>query len=160
MARVEIKKARPTFSGLEFKRLLVPTDFSKTSLAAVRRAKTFARRFDAEVVLLHVIEKAPFISDMGNIAIAMSDKEMAERASIELNVLARRELDAQTSFETKVSFGRPFQEINETAKRLKADLIVISTHGYTGLKHTLLGSTAERVVRHAPCDVLVVRSNG
>jgi universal stress protein A len=160
MATTDTKKTRVTSATLEFKRILVPTDFSKTSLLAVRRAKTFARRFDAAIVLLHVIEKAPFISDMGNVAIALSDKEMVERAAIQLNVLARREFEPEIPFETKVKFGRPFQEINESAKTLKADLIVISTHGYTGLKHTLLGSTAERVVRHAPCDVLVVRSSG
>jgi len=58
-----------------------------------------------------------------------------------------------------VRTGKAFNEINQVASELKADLIVISTHGYTGLKHTLLGSTAERVVRHAPCAVLVVRKS-
>ncbi|HTD65875.1 MAG TPA: universal stress protein, partial [Candidatus Limnocylindria bacterium] len=58
---------------------------------------------------------------------------------------------------TVVRNGVPFHEIAQAAATLKIDLIVISTHGYTGLKHVLLGSTAERVVRHAPCPVLVVR---
>lgn len=159
MATTDTKKTRASSAALAFKRILVPTDFSKTSLLAVWRAKTFARKFDAAIVLIHVIEKAPFISDMGNVAIALSDKEMAERAGIELNVLAQREFEPEIPFETQVTFGRPFQEINESAKKLKIDLIVIATHGYTGLRHTLLGSTAERVVRHAPCDVLVVRSS-
>jgi nucleotide-binding universal stress UspA family protein len=53
--------------------------------------------------------------------------------------------------------GRAFHEIAEAARTLKSDLVIISTHGFTGVKHALLGSTAERVVRHAPCPVLVVR---
>jgi nucleotide-binding universal stress UspA family protein len=56
-----------------------------------------------------------------------------------------------------VRLGHPYQEITDAARELKVDLIVISTHGYTGLKHVLLGSTAERIVRHAPCPVLTVR---
>jgi nucleotide-binding universal stress UspA family protein len=56
-----------------------------------------------------------------------------------------------------VRFGRSFHEITEAARNRKADLIIISTHGYTGLKHAVLGSTTERVVRYAPCPVLVVR---
>jgi nucleotide-binding universal stress UspA family protein len=56
-----------------------------------------------------------------------------------------------------VRFGRSFHEITEAARTRKVDLIIISTHGYTGMKHALLGSTTERVVRHAPCPVLVVR---
>ena len=60
---------------------------------------------------------------------------------------------------TLVRFGRSFHEIADAARTLKVDLIVIATHGYTGLKHALLGSTTERVVRHAPCPVLVVREN-
>ncbi|HXJ76891.1 MAG TPA: universal stress protein, partial [Candidatus Dormibacteraeota bacterium] len=58
-----------------------------------------------------------------------------------------------------VRFGRSFHEIADAARTRKADLIIISTHGYTGLKHALLGSTTERVVRHAHCPVLVVRQN-
>jgi nucleotide-binding universal stress UspA family protein len=60
----------------------------------------------------------------------------------------------------QVRHGRAFQEIAEAARSLPADLIIIATHGYTGIKHALLGSTTERVVRHAPCPVLVVREGG
>jgi len=88
----------------------------------------------------------------------LSDKEIAERAESELQRLAQRELQ-EMSAKTLVRIGKPFNEINEAANELKADLIIISTHGYTGLKHTLLGSTAERVIRHAPCAVLVVRKS-
>ncbi len=144
-------------SELGFQRILVPIDFSKTSLQALRQAASFGERFSATVILLHVVEKAPFMSDMANVPLAMSDKALAERAAVELDLLAKRELAPETPFETKVKSGKSYKEINDAAKSLKADLIIISTHGHTGLKHTLMGSTAERVVRHAPCPVLVVR---
>jgi nucleotide-binding universal stress UspA family protein len=59
--------------------------------------------------------------------------------------------------QTLAQYGSPFTEICDTARAMKVDLIILTTHGYTGLKHVLLGSTAERVIRHAPCPVLVVR---
>lgn len=73
-----------------------------------------------------------------------------------------REMPAGVLVETKVRFGTrdPVQEILDEADHLSADLIVVATHGYTGLKRALLGSTAERVVRHAPCPVLVTRRPG
>jgi universal stress protein A len=74
-------------------------------------------------------------------------------------LLERLGIDAGMIDKTLVRHGVPFNEISGTASTLKADLIVIATHGYTGLKHVFLGSTAERVVRHAPCPVLVVRED-
>lgn len=142
------------------KRILVPLDFSKTSIEALRQAETFGEKFGANLVLLHVVEKAPFMSGLETVPLAMSDKEVAEKASVELTLLARRELKEQTTWDVKVRIGKAYHEITEAAKELGADLLVLSTHGYTGLKHTLLGSTTERVVRHAPCPVLVVRQKG
>jgi nucleotide-binding universal stress UspA family protein len=139
------------------KQILVPIDFSKTSIEALRQAEIFAEKFGASLMLLHVVEKAPFMSDMRNVPLAMSEDEVAEKAKVDLTLLAKRELKEKTTRQINVRVGKAYQEINEAAKELRADLIVISTHGYTGLKHTLLGSTTERVVRHAPCPVLVVR---
>jgi nucleotide-binding universal stress UspA family protein len=74
-----------------------------------------------------------------------------------LEALARKELKPAIQSATLVRSGSAFNEIVAVARELQIDLIIIATHGYSGLKHFLLGSTAERVVRHAPCPVLVVR---
>ncbi len=137
----------------------MPIDFSKTSLEAIQHAKEFAQRFGSALILLHVVEKAPFIAGLETNPMVLSEKEVAQRARMELGLLVQRELAGQTSVQTLVRTGKPFNEINQAAAEEKADLIIISTHGYTGLKHTLLGSTAERVIRHAPCAVLVVRKS-
>jgi universal stress protein A len=75
----------------------------------------------------------------------------------QLATLRRREIGERIKGETIVHMGKPSREIINLAKAKKVDLIIIATHGYTGMKHVLLGSTAERVVRRAPCPVLVVR---
>ena len=74
-----------------------------------------------------------------------------------LDELRRRAIAPTVTSDAVVAIGKPYQEIVATAKKKNADLIVIATHGHTGLKHALIGSTAERVVRHAGCPVLVVR---
>ena len=76
----------------------------------------------------------------------------------DLEALSTRFIDPGVQTNWIVKHGKSYQEIVKAAKKLKADMIVISTHGYTGLKHTIMGSTAERVVRHAPCPVLVLRA--
>jgi nucleotide-binding universal stress UspA family protein len=75
-----------------------------------------------------------------------------------LDALATRFIDPEVKTSWAVKRGKGYQEIVKAAKQLRADMIVISTHGYTGLKHTIMGSTSERVVRHAPCPVLVLRA--
>lgn len=139
------------------KRILVPTDFSPTSIIALRYAAAMAGQLGARLDLLYVIEPAPFMSDMKNLPLAMSDQELADKSMAELTKLARREAGLAVSITPMVRSGKAYDQIALAAKELPADLIIIATHGYTGLKHTLLGSTAERVARHAPCPVLVVR---
>ena len=149
-----VKPANPRES--RFKTIIVPTDFSKISIQALPCAREFAKEFGAHLVLLHVVEKAPFIAGLEANPLVLSEKEIVEKAKMELRHLARTELEG-ISVDTLVRTGKAFNEINQAASELNVDLIIISTHGYTGLKHTLLGSTAERVVRHAPCAVMVVR---
>jgi nucleotide-binding universal stress UspA family protein len=139
------------------KRILVPLDFSEASVQALREAEILGEKFGASLLLLHVVEKAPFMSDMRNVPLAMSEDEVVEKSKVDLTLLARRELKEKMPFEVHVCVGKAHHEITEAAKKIGADLIVISTHGYSGLKHTLLGSTTERVVRHAPCAVFVIR---
>jgi nucleotide-binding universal stress UspA family protein len=154
----KIVTKQPVSAGRRFKTVIVPIDFSKTSIEALSYAKDFADEFGARIILVHVVEKAPFMAGVDTNPLVLPEKEITEKAKLELRRVASQELEG-LSVETLVRTGKAFNEINQAASELKADLVVISTHGYTGLKHTLLGSTAERVVRHAPCAVLVVRKS-
>ncbi len=143
--------------ALVLKRILIPIDFSKVSLAALRYAVPFAERFGAALYLIHVVEPAPFMSGIKEVPIALSDREVAEKALAELTSLAHRVVKPPVLAKPLVRTGKAHHEIVQAARELRIDLVILTTHGYTGLKHTLLGSTAERVVQHAPCPVLVVR---
>jgi len=147
----------PAASGVRLKKLLVPIDFSEPSLKALKYAVAFAGRFDASICLVYVVEPASFLNDVRNVPLAVSDREVANKLHHKLVMLARKEIGPLTPVHPLVCIGKPFDEIVRTAKTFKADLIIIATHGRTGLKRAVLGSTAERVVQHAPCPVLVVR---
>lgn len=143
-------------SLLELKSILVPVDFSPAGQAALKYGHRFAEQFGAKVHLLYVIEPIPY-PDFAFVP-AMETDATVRAARAKLEQLAQKEgFNPATLAACVVRIGSPFQEIVEAARSLKTDLIIVSTHGYSGLKHVLLGSTAERVVRHAPCPVLVVR---
>jgi nucleotide-binding universal stress UspA family protein len=144
-------------STLTLKTIVVPVDFSQPSNNALRYAIRLADQFGSILRLVHVVEPAPFLNDLPNVALIRSDAELAKAAKVKLQALAQDEIDELITVYPEVRIGKPYQEIVAAAKVGDADLIVIATHGYTGLKHTFLGSTAERVVRHAHCPVLVVR---
>ena len=151
-------KARKVTPGKSIpRRILVPIDFSKTSLEALTYALEYAAQFGAALLLIHVVEPAPFVADLRNVPLALSDREMAENAESRLSAVASSERGLSAPIRRMVRIGKAFKVIIDVAKHQKVDLIILSTHGYTGLKHMLLGSTAERVVRHAHCPVLVVR---
>jgi len=137
--------------------ILVPIDFSEPSEKALRYALPFAEQFGAKITLLHVVEPVA-MPDFASFPLIMENDRVARAFRTKLDLLCKREAIKPRLIEkTLVRFGKPFQEICESARGLRIGLIVISTRGYTGLKQALLGSTAERVVRHAPCPVLVVR---
>ena len=94
---------------------------------------------------------------MGQIAVPAADMDLHERAREELKNLAAAEIENQVDVEIMLKTGKPFVEIIETATEIDADLIIIATHGHTGVEHLLFGSTAEKVVRKAPCPVLTLR---
>lgn len=142
-------------SPLKIKTILVPVDFSEAGHAGLKQARYFARLTGANLLLIHVMENVYAGGEISFASLHLS--EMRENITRELGALQVRELgDFKTNF--VVREGLPFQEIVDVASREKVDLIVMATHGYTGLRHILLGSTTERVVRHALCPVLVVRS--
>jgi len=140
----------------KIQKILAPTDFSGQSLAGLRYAMNLRLKFGSALTLLHVIEPTPPMAGIESLVLAQSDSEVAAWALKELAKLTRRESGDEKRVTSLVRMGNPFHEITTEAGENKADLIVIATHGYTGVEHLLLGSTAERVVRHAPCPVLTV----
>jgi nucleotide-binding universal stress UspA family protein len=140
-------------------KILVPIDFSDYSKNALRYAAEFAKQFDAKMYLIYVIEPVIYPADfsMGQVAIPSTDMDLSKRAEEELQNLVKSFIDPTLEVETLIKTGKPFVEINETAKENNIDLIIIATHGHTGVEHMLFGSTAEKVVRKAPCPVLTLR---
>lgn len=140
-------------------RILVPIDFSDYSKNALRYAVQFAKQFNSSMYLIYVIEPIIYPADfsMGQVAIPSMDADIQSRAEEELKNLAKNFIDPSIKVETIIKTGKPFVEINETAKEKDIDLIIIATHGHTGVEHLLFGSTAEKVVRKAPCPVLTLR---
>jgi nucleotide-binding universal stress UspA family protein len=138
--------------------VLVPTDFSTSAEQALDYAIRLARTFNARLTLLHVIQPVPMGGvDMGVALPEAYLQEVEEAAQGSLEEALARVTAAGLTAEQVVLYGVPFQEIVETAKARQVDLIVMGTQGRTGFMHVLLGSVAERVVRLAPCSVLVVR---
>ena len=136
---------------MDIKRILVPVDFSQGSLNALTWARDLARQFDAELLLLHVIAPIDFmtVSDVYDEQRRSGDAALA-RIGADLRVAGQR-------FRIMVKGGVPSRVIVDTAKRSGADMIVLGTHGRTGLTHMLIGSVTEKIVRTAGCPVLAVR---
>jgi universal stress protein A len=145
-------------AAITIKKILVPTDFSPASRKAFKYALRLAEEFAAELTLLYVLVPAPlrrFASIPGAPAFSQSDLSGTEK-NLRALIASTRNGSVQRVRST-MRIGLPSHEIVEMAKDGDIDLIVIATHGYTGWKHFCIGSTAERVVRAAPCPVLVVR---
>jgi nucleotide-binding universal stress UspA family protein len=143
---------------LRLKKILVPIDFSKISETALPWTGALAAPSNAEVILLHVVQKYPIDYVLGRELMDKTITPLMKQSEAELKEMAARLRKATgPKISAVVSAGQPFKEICSAAKRLGADLIALTTHGYTGVRRIWLGSTAERVVRHAHCPVLVVR---
>ena len=146
-----------------FNKILAPTDFSEDSKLALSYAVTLAQKFSSEIIVVHVDQPlAPVMVSELNPGL---DVSTMNRIAEEGRLLALKELDGTTARlrESGVKarglmrVGAPFLEIIHAAQGEVADLIVMGTHGRTGLAHVLMGSVAERVVNKAPCPVLTVR---
>jgi len=143
----------PLVPTVRLKKILVPIDFSAASEKALSKAVILAKRFGSEIVLAHVMETDPMQA-------ALSHVPDAAKAAEPEGILARlgqQRIPADIAREIVVRVARPFKAICEAAKTLEVDLIIITSHGHNVLKWDLLGSTAERVVRHAPCAVWTLR---
>jgi nucleotide-binding universal stress UspA family protein len=141
---------------MEMQTILVPTDFSPHAEQALQEALALATRDKAHVLLVHVLPLLTFAWGE-EWALAQTDLEDKIRTDAEEQLAA---IAAQHPglMETCVRWGDPSTAICLVAKERQSDLIVMSTHGRTGLARVFIGSVAERVVRYAPCAVLIVRA--
>jgi len=142
-----------------YRRILWPTDFSGTAKAALPYAVEMAANAGAELVLLHVLTPPVAYAGPEIPGALWGELQQRNRAAAreEIRKIAAELKDAKIRVHTVLADGVPFDQILRVAKRLRCDLIVIATHGRTGLSHVLMGSVAENVIRRAPCPVLTVR---
>jgi nucleotide-binding universal stress UspA family protein len=144
---------------LSIRRILFPTDFSEPAEYAWSYALTFAQEFGAEVHLLHVVAPPPRLTEA--YAVNYDPVRMVESQTAEATGSMDRQVEAAKSrglvFRREIREGLDYREIIDYAAKHDIDLIVMATHGRTGLAHVLLGSVAEKVVRKAPCPVLTVK---
>lgn len=144
----------------EFRRILHPTDFSPASRAAFTKAVELARASRAELILAHVL--SPVMPMMGSEYVSprvLDDLTRSTRAEAarQLQILAARAKKPGVRVSTRLVEGTPFTAIAKLARSTRSDLVVVGTHGRSGLSKLFLGSVAERVVGTAPCPVLTVR---
>jgi nucleotide-binding universal stress UspA family protein len=146
---------------VKLQRVLWPTDFSDLALRGGRYARGFCEHFHAELHVIHVVPP-PLSPDVSlvvpaEVPVAVSEPELMGASQTALDKLINDHFADYDNIVTKVLFGNPWPSICEYARENEVDLIIITTHGRTGLSHVLIGSTAERIVQHAPCPVLTVK---
>ncbi len=146
---------------VSLKRVLWPTDFSELSLRGGRYARGFCEQFGAKLHIIHVIPP-PLNADVSlvvpaEVPVSVSEPEIVEASQNALDKLVKEHFEGFKKIVTNVFFGNAWPGVCDYAKENDIDLIVVTTHGRTGLSHVLIGSTAERIVQHAPCPVLTVK---
>ena len=153
---------------MKLTRILAPTDFSKHSGFALEWAAYLAQCMKADLLLLHVLteEEGKIVEEViGEGAVVQIPRgirqnvveERQKRLTDQYEIVVSREIKAALKVEQTVKIGVPFLEIVRVAKERDVDLIVLGTHGRTGLSHALIGSVAEKVVHHAHCPVLSIK---
>ncbi|MDP3831347.1 MAG: universal stress protein [Ignavibacteriaceae bacterium] len=145
--------------NLQINKILVPVDFSDYSRPALLYSSELAEVFGAELILIHIIEPVIYPPDfsMGQIALPPLTIDIDTAATEELEKLIKTELPGTIKTKILVRTGKPFVEIVDAAAEENVDLIIISSHGRTGVEHILFGSTADKVVQKSPCPVLTLR---
>lgn len=145
----------------QIRRILHPTDFSERSENAWAYAKSLAAKYGAELCLVHVMQEPIAVLPESSIAVAAPAANLPELIEAAEEGLKRYvAIEPGRVIERRILHGSSADEIVRFAKESDADLIVIGTHGRTGLAHVLLGSVAEKIVRRSPCAVLTVRPHG
>jgi universal stress protein A len=144
---------------LGLKAILVPVDLSEWSTRATEYAADLAEQFGGELIVLHVAEPQSYRGEAAPAAGALSELPAVEREGVQRkleHLVANLDVPARVV----VRVGRPWVEICKVARDERCDLVVMCKHGTTGIMHALLGSVADKVVRHAPCAVLAVKPKG
>ena len=140
--------------NLDVRRIVVPVDFSAASRKALQYAAATALEFGAEIWLVHVVQQYPVIPEL---PVATAEMELQQRKSAAQDLEEWAKTAGPIRAACAVRVGDPGSEIINLAKKNHADLIIMATSGRTGLAHMMIGSVAEKVVRSAPCPVLIVR---
>lgn len=145
-----------------FEKILTAIDFSESSDFAFEYALTLARQFQAELTVMHVINEPVDLRGfyVPHISFEQLEKEIEEGAEKMMVKFCQTKMGDFTRYTTAVVAGIPYEEILRKAGETGASLIVLGTHGRTGIDHLIFGSTAERVVRSAACPVLTIRLPG
>lgn len=145
-----------------FSKILLPTDFSGCSAEAARVARLLAERFGSRITVLHILDEPAALDPMfrGDVPLELLRGRMEQFARESMDAFLAAHFPGFGNFDTILASGIPWREIIRNARETAAGLIVIGTHGRTGVEHAIFGSTAEKVVRMAPCPVLSVRQGG
>ncbi len=143
----------------DIRSILVPIDFSVHSKNALKYAVPLAEKFNASLHLVYVVEPTIYPADLGfgQVVLPGVEEELREKGEGELEALMRREIGKRVKASTAVRTGNPHQEILREAEEKGVDLIVVATHGHSGVEHMLFGSTADRIVRRSKVPVLTIR---
>jgi universal stress protein A len=140
----------------DFKTILCPTDFSEDSCRAIEYGVRFARVSDGTLLLAHIIH-VPSGELYQPERPTLNFDEATARARALLEDIQQKRTSGYPKCELLVEIGDPYEQLLAIVKRRNVDLIVTATHGRSGIEHLVLGSVAEKVIRHAPCPVFVVR---
>lgn len=144
---------------INLKKILCPVDFSDCSKIALDYSVSLAKKYEAQILILHVVETT--FPDPEYIAICEDMEkihtQLAKQAETKISKLKETLTDENIKTTSIISTGKPFVEIIKCAKKNNVDLIVIGSHGQSGLSHILFGSTADKVIRKSPCGVLTVK---
>lgn len=143
----------------EFKTILFATDFSENSDYAFEYAYSFADKFGARLVLVHVVSEPLSFNGfyVPHISFEKLEEELREGAEKMMGRFCQAHLMGFENYESHILRGLPFDQIIKKSEEVDADMIILGTHGRTGLDHVIFGSTAEKVVRKSPIPVLTIR---
>ncbi|MBI5576169.1 MAG: universal stress protein [Deltaproteobacteria bacterium] len=145
-----------------FSKILLPADFSDCSAEAAKVARLLAERFGSRITVLHILDEPAALDPMfrGDVPLELLRGRMESYAKESMDAFTAAHFSGFANFDTMLAVGIPYREIIRKARECGAGLIVIGTHGRTGVEHVIFGSTAEKVVRNSHCPVLTVRMGG